>query len=103
MIKPPALALQSLELDHMVTDKRIETDNQQLIPSGPRHLLQRLAGITSRQPSREQSDNTCSYGYQLDSSDDPLLLQPAYANMVTMEPLLLHKHSKPTNGASGSS
>jgi transposase InsO family protein len=86
LIEPPVLELQSPEPDSFVTDKGIDNDNQQSIPSSPRYLLQRLAEIENRRLLQEQSDTTSSDGYQSDSSDDPLLLQPAYANMVTMEP-----------------
>jgi len=79
---PNLLNAQRHEPDTVVVDQSNDHDNQQSKPSSPRYLLQRLAEIENEHISQEQSNSNSSDGYQSDSSDDPLLLQHAYANMT---------------------
>ena len=80
---PPILQdLQDKEPDLLVTDVTNTVNRQISAPESPRFLLQRLAEIENQ---RDHSDNS-SDGNNSDSSEDPLFLKPAHANMVTMEP-----------------
>jgi hypothetical protein len=80
---PPILQeLQDKEPDLLVTDATNTVNRHISAPESPRFLLQRLAEIENQ---RDHSDDS-SDGYNSDSSEDPLLLKPAHANMVTMEP-----------------
>lgn len=82
---PSLLDVQRHEPDTVVVNQSINHDDQQSKPSSPRYFSQRLAEIENQHISQEQSNSNSCDGFQSYSSDDPLLLQPVYAIMTTME------------------
>lgn len=77
-ISTKSLDLQSFEPEFVKVDFGKELDYHMSTPASPEN----------QGPTQEDgnSDSESDNDYHSDSSDDPLLLLPAYANIVTMEP-----------------